>query len=213
MYPQFDAQWVLIAVLSLCAIFLGMRRTIKRGGRSSWVAVAMWVLVLVGCIGFFAIGGAAAGILKVSNSFELPAGLVKGVAITAHGNRVAPLGSSGRLQLYDAKWKFLRGWHIESRNFKVQCPPNGTIKVYTDKGHHLYTFTEQGELVGSTMYDGDFESVPASDSYVAVPTSPVGWIFSHEFICLGVSFLGFLGLGIVEKKFVRGRDDGQVTNR
>jgi hypothetical protein len=166
MHSQFDALWVLIAVWSLCAIFLGIRHTIKRGGRSSRVAVAMWVLVLVGCVGFFAIGGAAAGILKVSNSFEWPAGLVKGVATTANGNRVVPLGSSGRLQLYDANWKFLRGWHVEALtgDFKVECPPNGKIMVYTAKGHHIYTFTEQGELVGSTMYDGDFESLPASDS-------------------------------------------------
>ncbi len=214
MHSQFDALWVLIAVWSLYAIFHGIIHTIKRGGRSRWVVVAMWFLVLVGCVGFFAIGGAAAGILKVSNSFEWPAGLVKGVATTANGNRVVPLGSSGRPQLYDGKWKFLRGWHIEAftGDFKVECPPNGTIKVYTAKRHHLYTFTEQGELVGSTMYDGDFESVPASDSYVHVPTRLLGWLFSREFICLGVSFLGFLGLGIVEKKFARDRDDGQVHN-
>jgi hypothetical protein len=211
MHSQFDALWVLIAVCSLYAIFHGIGHTIRRGGRSSWVAGAMWFLVLVGCVGFFAIGGAAAGILKISNSFEWPVGLVTGVATTPNGNRVVPLGSLGRLQLYDAKWKFLRGWHIVALtgDFKVECPPTGTIKVYTAKGQHLYTFTEQGELVGSTMYDGDFESVPASDSYVAVPTSLVGWLFSREFICLGVSFLGFLGLGIVEKQFARNRDVGK----
>ena len=61
---------VLFAVWSLYAIFQGIRGTIKRGGRSSWVVITIWVLVLVGCGGFFAIGSAAAAILKVSNSFE-----------------------------------------------------------------------------------------------------------------------------------------------
>jgi hypothetical protein len=217
MHSQFDVLWMLTGICSLYAIIQIMTLTIKRGGKLTWIVVALWFLVLVGCAGFFAIDGAAANILKVSNSFEWPAGYVKGVATMANGNQVVPLVSPGRLQLYDAKWKFLRGWHIEAltSDFRVECPPNGMIKVYTAKGHHLYTFTEQGELVSSTFYDGDFRNLPANDSYIAVPTSPVGWLFSGQFVCLGVSFLGFLALGIVDKKTRRNpgkTDQAQTTD-
>lgn len=206
MHSTFDVLWLLIGVWPLYAIIQEVSRTLKRDGRPSWIVVAMWLLALVGCTGFFVIGAVSAGILKVSNSFEWPAGYVKGVATMANGNQVVPLESSGRLQLYDPKWKFLRGWHIEAftGDFKVECPPDGMIRAYTAKGHHLYTFTEKGELVSSTKYDGDFEALPSNDSYVAVPTSLAGWPFSRQFISLGLCVLALLGLAIVEK-IVRGR--------
>jgi hypothetical protein len=197
---------VLFPVFFLCLFILQIARKIKKDGRPSWFAVAMWFLMLVGCVGFFVALLAADGILKFPNTFEWPAGYVKGVARMTNGHHAVPLESSSRLQLYDEKWKFLRGWHVDalSSDFKVECPADGLIEVYTGKGHHLYRFTELGELVSSTKYDRDFESLPASDSYVALPTSPAGWLFSGRFISLGVYFFGMLGLGI-EEKFVKRR--------
>jgi hypothetical protein len=197
---------VLFPAFFLCLFILQIARKIKKAGRPSWFAVVMWSLMLVGCVGFFGALLAADGILKFPKTFEWPAGYVKGVARMANGDHVVPLKSSSRLQLYDEKWRFLRGWHVDtlSSDFKVECPSDGLIEVYTAKGRHLYTFTEQGERVSSTKYDGDFESLPASDSYVAIPTSPAGWLFSGQFISLGIYCFGLLGLGI-EEKFVKRR--------
>lgn len=201
MLSAFDILSVLITGFWFYVAIRGMSHTIKQGGRRSWIVAAMWFLMLIGGGGFFAAGFAAEGILKLPNSFEWPAGYVKGVKTMANGNDVVPLVPVRRLQIYAANWKFLRGWHVVALTgpFRAECPASGTIEVYTAKGNHHYTYTEQGELTSSTIYDGEFDSFPADDSYIVVPTSPLGWPFSSPWISLGVVGLGLLGHGIVEK--------------
>jgi predicted PurR-regulated permease PerM len=61
---------VLFPAFFLCIFVLQIVSKIKKDGRPSWFAVAMWLLMLVGCTGFFAAFLAADGILRFPNTFR-----------------------------------------------------------------------------------------------------------------------------------------------
>jgi hypothetical protein len=174
-------------------------RVFERGHRGNWFVVLMGVLVFVGAIGFFGASLAAVGFLKLPNSFEWPVGNVCGVKSTADGKHVVPLEPSGRVQIYDANWHFLRGWHVGAHGggFQVECPASGGVEVYTGRGQHHYSFTEEGELVSATTYR-DWPPLD-SGSCLIVPTSLPGWIFSSPFFSWGTVLLGGIGLWVFKK--------------
>lgn len=97
------------------------------------------VLLILGAVGFFGNGLSAAGGLNwLPPSFEWPAGYTRGVVTTPAGMHVVPLQPSGRVQIYDAGWKFLRGWHIDSLPLQVLLRPlvrkGVTVEVHADPG-------------------------------------------------------------------------------
>ncbi|HSY31439.1 MAG TPA: hypothetical protein VLA42_05580 [Verrucomicrobiae bacterium] len=197
----FDLLLVLFAGFWLFQVSRGIRRSLKRGEKTNWVVAAMGLLVLTGFGGFFAAALAAEGILKLPNSFEWPAGYVEGVKTLPDGKSVVPLEPSGRLQIYDPNWRFLRGWHVDAHagRFRVECPSSGLIEVYTGRGNHHYTYKENGQMVSSMTYSEGFSWPPEEGSYIVVPTTPIGWVFSSPFISWSAGVLGFIGLALVKK--------------
>ena len=161
----------------------------------------MYLLVLVGAGGFFAAALSATGIIKLPSSYEWPAGYVRGVVTTADGKYIVPLMPSGRLQIYDSQWHFIRGWNVGTGggNFKVQCSANGVIEVFTARGEHHYSFAQDGHLIGSESLPEPFSLLPDEGQSVVVPTSPLLWIFSSPFLSWGVAVVGFVGLAVLKK--------------
>jgi hypothetical protein len=102
----------------------------------------MYLLVLVGAGGFFAAGLSATGIIKLPSSYEWPAGYARGVVATADGKYIVPLMPSGRLQIYDSQWHFIRGWNVDAGggDFRVQCSPDGLVEVFTARGERQILF-------------------------------------------------------------------------
>jgi hypothetical protein len=203
--PIFGLFLALFAGVWLYCAVRDVTRQFKWGHRSNWFIGLMGLFVLIGASGFFGAGMSAVGFLKFPNSFEWPAGNVCGVKRTTDGKYVVPLVPSGRVQIYDADWRFLRGWHVGAHggDFKVECPATGGIEVYTGRGQHHYSFTENGELISATTYSGA-DSPQDSGSCVVVPTSLLGWIFSSPFISWGVAVTGWVGLWIFKKLKSRG---------
>jgi hypothetical protein len=193
-----------VAVFAGVWLFLlarGMAREFKRTEQSKWILGLAYFLILVGASGFFAAALSASGVLRLPTSFEWPAGYVSGVVRAADGDYIVPLIPSGRIQLYDPNWHFIRGWQVDAEGgeFKVQGSPDGMIEVFTARGEHHYSFTKDGLLIASTRVLPElFYRLPKARS-VTVPTSPLSWIFSSPFISWGVMAIGFAGVAILKK--------------
>ena len=138
--------------------------------------------------------------MRLPASYEWPAGYVSGVVTAADGTHIVPLMPSGRLQIYDAKWHFIRGWNVDAGggNFKVGLSPDGVIEVFTARGEHHYSFTQGGQLISSETFAEPYSSLPEGES-VVIPTSPLLWVFSSPFLSWGVALVGFVGVAILKK--------------
>ena len=175
---------------------------------------------MVGAGGFFAIMLVSTGAITLPNSFEWPAGDVRGVVETSDGKYLVPLVPAGRLQIYDSNWHFLRGWQVNANggSFTVDYSPDNEILVYTSRVRHRfaaaedgrrYAFTETGKLI-SEMSLPDYFVVAGSREYMSVPTWRILWIFSSPFLSGGFALIGGAGLWAADKLY--GTKPETVTN-
>jgi hypothetical protein len=204
--------WVM-AIFAAVWLFLaarGIAREIRGHDSTPLIVALMGLLVIVGAGGFFAAGLSAVGMLKLSNSFEWPAGYVSGVAKTADGKYVVPLIPSGRVQIYSSQWHFVRGWHVnaEGGDFRVEYLPTGEIEVLTARGQHRYTFNDKGDLISAEAVPDSYYSLPKSGQSMVVPTPLLLWPLSSPFLSWGLAVVGFAGLAIVKKLSARRRNAG-----
>jgi hypothetical protein len=201
MSSLFNRCIALFAGFWLFLAFRGMAREFKRPGPLKWIVGVMYFVILIGAGGFFAAALSATGVLRLPTYREWPAGYVRGVATAADGKYIVPLVPSGRVQIYDAQWHFIRGWNVDAGggDFKVECSPDGLIEVFTARGERHYSFTEDGHLVASArILPETFASLPTGGS-VVVPTQALLWIFSSPFLSWALAVVGFVGLAILKK--------------
>lgn len=191
--------WVLVlfSVLWISLAIRGIFKERQRRGHLHWVVWGAGLLVVFGALGFFGSALAASGVLKPAYSVEWPAGYVRGVVQRPDGTYVVPLVPSGRVQLYDSKWNFKRGWQIDAEggNFKIVITDPALIDIYTARGRFHYTYTQAGELVGTDKYSDPFDDIPDGHS-MTVPTSLLLWPFSSPFSSWGLIVLGMVILKI-----------------
>jgi hypothetical protein len=211
MKSLFNVFLVLFAGVWLFLAARGISRIFKRPGQSKWLVAVTGLLGLIGFGGFFVEMLSGEGIVTLPKSYEWPAGYVGGVKTTAGGGYVVPLVPEGRVQVYDSNWHFLRGWNVDAMggDFKVASTPNRTVEVYTARGQHHYSFTENGDLLTSASLSESFWSLPNDGRTVVVPTSLLLWVFSGPAISWGVGVLGFIGLALVKKFARRPLEPGQ----
>ncbi len=207
----FRVFFALFAAVWIFLVFRGITKEFKSGDRANWIKGGMGLLILIGAGGFFAAGLAANGILKVPKSFEWPVGYANDVVTMPGGNRIVPLVPSGRVQIYDSQWHFIRGWQVDAEggDFKVGFTPEGVIEVFTARGGHYYSFTQKGDLISAKILTQQFDSLPQTGQWVLVPTSPLLWVFSSPFLSWGVMVVGMAGIAIVKKLERDKRDGGQ----
>jgi hypothetical protein len=190
----FAGTWLFLAGRGIC-------HALQSANRAKWLVLVSGLLLLIGFAGFFAEMMSGAGIIKLPKSYEWPAGYASGVKRTASGLYVVPLEAEGRVQLYDSNWHFLRGWNVDALggNFKVSPTLEGNIEVFTARGEHQYSFTENGDLLSTAGLSASVWSFLEDGQTVIVPTSPLLWAFSSPAISWGIGVLGFIGLGLVTK--------------
>jgi hypothetical protein len=200
--------WVIaiFAAFWLFRIGLGIARDLAGPIHLKMLLGLMGLFVLLGAAGFFGAALSATGMLKLPKSFEWPAGYVTGVVRTTEGEYVVPLVPSGRIQIYDSSWHFLRGWHVDAEggDFVVDAPQDGTIEVFTARGRHHYSFTKEGGLISATTLSGNMSDLRKTGESLMVPTSPLLWVFSSPFLSIGLATIGFGGMTIV-KNLARGQ--------
>src|ERR1700674_3351808 len=153
---------VLFAGVWLTLTAIGIRLSFKSAGRAKWLVALSGVLIFIGSSGFFAEMMSGEGFVRLAKSYEWPAGYVSGVKTTGDGIYVVPLVAEGRIQLYDSRWHFLRGWNVDARggDFKVNTLPDAQIEVLTARGEHQYTFNENGDLLSTASLSESFYSLP-----------------------------------------------------
>jgi len=200
MHNSFGLFLVLFAAVWLFLATRGIAKELKTSQQAKWIKGTMYLLILIGAAGFFAAAFSAMGIIRLPTSYEWPAGYVSGVVTAADGKHIVPLMPSGRFQIYDPKWHFIRGWNVNAGggNFKVGLSPDGVIEVFTARGEHHYSFTQGGQLISSETFSEPYSSLPEGES-VVVPTSPLLWIFSSPFLSWGLALFGFVGVALLKK--------------
>jgi hypothetical protein len=176
----------------------------ERGkGWRRWLTIAASCLMVAGAAGFFGSGLSSAGGLNwLPNSFEWPVGYTGGVVSTADGVRVVPHTPSGRIQIYDADWTFVTGWHVDANGgtFKLLAPSGHRIEVITARGRWHYVFAMDGTLISKNCYEPkSYDSFPNAGESMVVPTAPWLWTFSHPGISWAVLAIGVVMLLIIQK--------------
>ena len=176
----------------------------ERGrGWRRWLTTAASCLLVVGAAGFFGSALSAVGGLSwLPSTFEWPAGYTGGVVSTAEGLHVVPHTPSGRIQVYDANWYFLTGWHVDAGGgtFKLLAPAGGRIEVITSRGQWRYVFGLDGRLISKSTYQPKtYTSFPDAGESLVVPTAPWLWAFSHPGISWAIAMTGMVMLIIMER--------------
>lgn len=167
-------------------------------------------LAVVGAAGFFGSALSTAGGLNwLPGSVEWPAGYVQGVVSTPSGLFVAPLTHCGRIQVYDADWKFIRGWYVDAGGGTFKLRPAGPdrIEVFVVRGQWRYVFDERGTLILKTTYaPASYESFECAGHAVVVPTAMWLWVFAHPAISWVALFAGLVIVGASSKMSAKKRE-------
>jgi hypothetical protein len=201
---------ILLVTTMLVVWVIGAAWQIWSGTRKSgWrrvVSCLATILMTVGAFGFFGSVLVAMGAFsRLAASFEWPVGFAKGVvATTDHSYFVVPHTPTGRVQIYERNWKFLRGWNVSAGGgaFKLYITDTNGIHVVTARGHKHHVYDLAGNLLSSETYPDSragYSSFPNDgDSYV-VPTPIWLWVFSNPFFSWLAAALG-LAFFIAEDK-------------
>jgi len=151
-------------------------------GRKRWMTMIGYSLVAIGGLGFFGAGlSSVGGLTWLPNSFEWPAGFVRHILVMPDGKHVVPHTPSGRIQVYDPTWKFLRGWHVDASGgvFKLRLASSNQIEVITARGQMRYVYGIDGNLHSQATYKPQsYSDFPVSDESAAVPTPWWLWMFT-----------------------------------
>jgi hypothetical protein len=192
--------WILTAVQQL---FSAKKET----GGKRWLVCVASILMAVGAIGFFGAALSSTGGLNwLPSSFEWPVGRANGV-VSVNGYFVVPHTPSGRVQIYDNHWKFIRGWHVDAGGgtFKLKTSDQDHIDVITARGQWHYIFDLSGKLLSKEQYSpaSTYSSFRSEGQSYVVPTFPWLWVFSNPFY----SWLsGILGIALfIAKDKISGR--------
>ncbi len=199
---------LILAGAVVCVAAALRTRRKQRGRVRAWTA-AGGTFLAAGIVGFLGTALAGAGGLGwLPSSFEWPVGLAAGVVVTGDGFLV-PHQPSGRLQVYDADWDFVRGWWVDAGggSYKITAVDDGEIEVVTARGNRRYRFDLEGRLRWTEVYvhGGAYDAFPELGELHLVPTAPWLWAFSHPFFSLATAGLGMVMLFHRDRLLERGR--------
>jgi hypothetical protein len=127
-------------------------------------------------------------------SFEWPLGLSDEAVRTADGGFVVPHKYAGRVQVYDAEGRFVRGWQTEAGggSFRVLPREDGGVEVFTARGNRHHVYDAHGSLVssGPSPSKDSYEQVPAKRERISVRVPWWGWTLVNPAIAWVAMLLG-----------------------
>lgn len=214
---------IILAVCCGVSLFAGVMMAAAilwvRGWRK-WPLLLAGAMVAVGGVGFMGqVLSAVGGLNWLPESFEWPAGAVEGMITTPSGLRIVPTTAAGRVQLYDADWNFLRGWHIgpgASGAFALRPLDGDRFEVITARGDHRYVFSTQGDLLSAGTYPGEeYERFSGAGVPAVVPTPWWLWVFTNPLHAWLVFAGGFAVFGLAcyrtKRKGPTGAEPGPLS--
>jgi hypothetical protein len=127
---------------------------------------------------------------------------VKGIVVMPDGNRVVPLRAAGRIQIYDSKWTFVRGWYVDAHSgtFDIQIFDTNKIEVLTARGDMRYLYNLEGSLLSKGTYTPNYGNFPIVGQSVIVPTHWWLWPFTGPFYSWALTILGMAIQFLTEPK-------------
>ena len=191
--------WMFFGVSSLYSVK-------KETGAKRWLIGLAAILVIVVALGFFGAALSASGGLNcLPESFEWPVGYASGVVSTKDHFFVVPHTPSGRVQVYDRNWKFVRGWHVDAGGgtFKLSASQADRVEAITARGQWHYVFDLSGKLLSKENYTPrSYSSFSNEGGSHLVPAAPWLWVFSRP-LCSCLSAIAGIRLFIAAEKLPR----------
>lgn len=177
-------------------VFLGVTvwqavRVYRAGGTRKRMAVVGGWMMFVGGAGFLITMLVSLGAITPTNTFQWPAGMAP-VTFTASGEAVVPIVPAGRIQIYDSRWHFMRGWQIDAQggDFKVAVRAPDLIDVFTMRGDTHFVFKTDGTLVSESVDTVGIVNSKTVDRFV--PGQPLLFPLSDPAYCWGIGAMGLL---------------------
>jgi hypothetical protein len=151
------------------------------------------LLIAIGGFAFFSFAAVSMGGWNVP--FEWPVGRASQIIQLPEGLQVVTHTASGRIQVYDASWNYIRGWPVDAGGgvFKARKTPNGALEVWTTRGGKRFVFATDGRLKEATTYPtAAYDDFEADGLPGLVPTPLPLWIFAHPFAAWAMAAMGML---------------------
>lgn len=165
------------------------------------VIVIGYFLFLYGLGGFLGSALVAIGTIRLPNDLEWPFVFAQGYVTTPDGIHIAPNTPTGRIQLYDANWHFIRGWNIDAAGgtFLLLPAEGEQVEIITERpvkqGWH-YVCDLHGKVLSkdSLAPKRKYSDFTESEKSHSIPTYPWLWPLAHP---VGTWALFAIGLMIV----------------
>ena len=138
------------------------------------------------------------------DSFEWPVGHADNVISTQSGLRIVPHIPSGRIQIYNSDWRFVRGWNVDALGGTFKVMPfdenKEQIDIVTARGNWKYTFDINGKLLLKQSYlPATYNSFPKAGISAVVPTSIWLLPLTNPFIAWGMTAIGVIWFSLMRR--------------
>ena len=170
------------------------------------------ILLATGGGAFFSIALASLGAIPAN--FEWPVGHADQILELPDGRHVAVHTPSGRMQVYEHDWHFVRAWAVDAGGgtFKARLTATGLLEVWTARGQKRFIFEPEGRLVETGSYaPTGYSDFPTDAGGGSVPTALPLWIFAHPFVAWGIGAVGMAMLVLSDPKRLK-RTRGTLPN-
>jgi len=153
------------------------------------------------CAALLSVGGAFD---RLPPTFEYPIWRTSGAVTLVDGTHVVPHTPSGRIQVYDRDWHYVRGWRVPSGggDFRLLESTKDRIEVFIERGDGRATYDLAGTLLGL-----EWETARPSEKRlpgrVTVPTPFMLRPFSSMFFSWSIAIAGGIILSICHASILR----------
>lgn len=178
----------------------------KKSSQVFWVLRGLsGFLVVFGAFSFFVPFVAVVGGLPfLGNGFEWPAGYSNNVVIDPEGNHIVAIPWMGRIQIYDAERRFVRGWWVPGggdSDVKLRLLERGNIQVWQSKQNRGFAFARDGKLLWQLKITPDeFKNAQATPyRSTSFATRWYCWPLVHPICGWLTAVVGGIGGGLLAK--------------
>lgn len=209
--------WVIALLIGISVVVGALHSSFNAGRRLQGMrrvfGVLGGILMATGVAAFFSTILASLGVIPAS--FEWPVGRADQIIQMQDGFRAVTHTPSGRIQVYDPAWHFVRAWNVDAAGgvFKAKLTPTGLLEVWTSRGEKRFLFATDGQLVEAGSYSPSSYSDFLEDGAPGyVPTPLPLWIFAHPFVAWLVGIIGMAMLAISDWKRLKLKRSQQIRS-